>query len=222
MSNQSLPPMPPRIAKLPRDHRGFPVPWFVTWFKDGNVCATGQGVPDFRVADAAKIAVAHRAHRCWVCGEGLGRHLAFVIGPMCAINRVSSEPPSHHDCALFSAQACPFMTRPRMRRNEKDLPDHRDAAGFMIMRNPGVVCVWITHSYKPFRAHDGGQGTLFRIGAPTSVLWFAEGKAATHDEVMASIDSGYPQLLEIATAEGADALAELAKLRAATMALVPA
>ena len=26
-----IPPLPPRIAKLPVDERGYPVPWFVQW-----------------------------------------------------------------------------------------------------------------------------------------------------------------------------------------------
>lgn len=223
MMSTQLPPMPARIARLPRDHRGFPVPWFVQWYQDGKACAFGQGTPDFRVADTSKIGRAIRHGHCWVCGEKVGTFKAFVIGPMCAINRTISEPPSHKDCAVFSATACPFLSRPRMKRNEKDLPEERQgAAGFGIRRNPGVACVWITRSYTPFRAPMGNAGILFEIGKPEEVLWFAEGRAATRSEVLASIDSGFPQLEELAIREGADAIRALGEYRARVLPLLPA
>jgi hypothetical protein len=84
--------LPQRIRQLPISPAGFPAPWFVAWFRDGKPCDPGQGTPDFRVIDTPKIGIAIRQKRCWVCGGFLGRHLAFVIGPMCAINRVISEP----------------------------------------------------------------------------------------------------------------------------------
>jgi hypothetical protein len=178
----SLPPLPRRIQRLPRDRRGFPIPWFV---------ATIDGEPDFRVIGRGKLADAVRQKRCWVCGEPLGRKLAFVIGPMCAITRVISEPPSHRDCALFSAHACPFLTQPRMRRNEKDLPENRvEPAGYGLSRNPGACCVWITHEYHTVRAHRGNDGILFQLGEPTEVLWFCNGRQATREEIAASMESG--------------------------------
>ena len=213
--------MPARIAKLPRDHRGFPVPWFVAYFDEerGERC---EPYPDFRVIDTPKIGRAVRERRCWVCGEPLGIHKAFVIGPMCAINRVISEPPSHRECAEYAARACPFLARPRMRRNETDLPGPvEQAAGFVLKRNPGAVAVWITRTFKPFRPHAGNAGVLFQIGAPETVLWFAHGRAATRAEVLASIDSGYPSLLELAQAEGGEAVAALERQRLAVMPLLP-
>src|SRR4051812_13821199 len=104
-----LPPMPPSIAALPRDHRGYPVPWFVAW---------SEGRPIFPAADPQKLVRAIRERRCWVCGDLLTRYLAFVVGPMCTVNRVSAEPPSHLKCAEFSTRACPFLTRPKMKRVE--------------------------------------------------------------------------------------------------------
>lgn len=213
--------IPPRVAALPIEARGFPVPWFVQWFEDGKP-TDGTGVPDFRVVDERKLVRAVKEKRCWICGQRLGVHLAFVIGPMCAINRVISEPPSHSDCAEFAARNCPFLTRPRMRRNEKDLPEgNTPAAGFGIKRNPGVTCLWVTRSYRPFRPHVGYPGILFRIGEPERVLWFAEGREATRDEVMASIDSGLPLLRAPADQEGAAAVAALEKQYSAAMSLIP-
>lgn len=210
-----LPDIPERIAGLPRDHRGFPVPWFVQWFKDGEPCETGVGVPDFRVADSRKLRLALASPRCWVCGGIMGKHRIFVIGPMCVVNRVTSEPPNHRACAEFSAKACPFLTKPRMRRNAKDTPEAaQDPAGFFIERNPGVVCLYETSYYKPFKPQAGGQGILFRLGMPTQVSWWAEGRRATRAEVQHSIDSGYPILEAMAKQEGSEAVAELTAQRA--------
>jgi hypothetical protein len=210
-----LPPRPARMLGLPLDHRGFPVPWFVAVDP-----ATGER--DFRVADFRKIPLAITKKLCWVCGQPLGKYLAFVIGPMCAVNRVTSEPPCHRACAIYSATACPFLSRPRMRRNEKDLPDDREVAGIAIQRNPGVAAVWITKSYKTFHPHRGGKGVLFHIGPADAVLWFAHGRAATRAEVMESIDSGLPTLREIAALEGSEAITALDREYSKVLPLLPA
>src|SRR4029077_20531487 len=138
-----LPAIPPRIARLFRDSRGFPVPWFVQWCENAERSWPGVGPPDFRVTDSRRFAAAIKQHLCWVCGESLGRHQVFVIGPMCVVNRVTSEPPNHRDCAEFAVKACPFLTQPRMRRNVKNLPDESELpAGFHIDRIPGATCLY--------------------------------------------------------------------------------
>lgn len=217
-----LPQMPDRIARLPRDHRGFPVPWFVQWFKDGEPSDFGAGQPDFRVIDTRKLAKALKQPHCWVCGEQMGVHRVFLIGPMCAINRVISEPPSHRECAEFAARACPFLANPRMRRNEKDLPEGKEAAGFGLKRNPQAICLWETRDYRPFRAHAGNEGVLFKLGTPTRVDWYSHGRPATRAEVMESIDSGFPTLQELAVADGPDAVVALGAYRERALLLLPA
>jgi|SRR5438128_4774021 len=135
-----LEPLPARMRNLPIDDRGYPVPWFVAWI---------DGHSDFRVMDGEKWRAAVKLRRCWVCGQALGRWLAFPIGPMCAINRVTSEPPSHRECAEWSIRNCPFLSQPHMvRRDETDLIDRQEPGGIMIRRNPGVTCLWITRNYE--------------------------------------------------------------------------
>lgn len=203
-------PMPARIRRLPVSPTGFPVPWFVDW---------QDGVPDFRVVGRGKIEHAVKKRLCWVCGEPLGRTFAMTLGPMCAINRTISEPPSHRECALYSAIACPFLSNPRMRRNEVNLPTEIvQAAGNGIKRNPGAVAVWCTRGYRPFRA---GDGVLFTFDDPTEVQWFAEGRTATREEVEASIFSGLPLLEKEAQSEGPEAIAELRRLTANAMRFLP-
>lgn len=191
--------MPERIARLPRDRRGFPVPKFAHWAENGE--------PDFRVVTPGWMATCANQHRCWICGGALGRHLAFVIGPMCAVNRINSEPPSHYDCARFAARNCPFLSQPLAKRNERNLPEeHVPAAGMPIARNPGCACVWITDWYKPFRA---GNGVLFRLGTPSRLEFWAHGRAATREEVEESVRTGLPLLEKVSIEDGPEAVAEL-------------
>ena len=204
-------PIPARIRSLPVSPKGFPVPWFVAWV---------DGAPDFRVVGAGRIAQAHKQRRCWVCGQPLGRYKAMTLGPMCAINRTISEPPSHKDCAVYSAIACPFLSNPRMRRREAGLTeDASDAPGNAIKRNPGACAVWVTEGYRPFRV---GDGVLFTFDDPVEVLWFAHGRAATRAEVEASISSGLPLLTAEAEAEGPRAVEALRRMTADAMRHLPA
>jgi hypothetical protein len=123
--------LPLRMRGLAVDDRGYPVPWFVAWV---------DGQPEFRAVDARKWLQAVRQKLCWVCGQQLGAYLAFILGPMCAINRTISEPPSHRQCAEWSIKNCPFLSRPHMRRRENDMPeDAQESAGFGTKRNPGVT-----------------------------------------------------------------------------------
>jgi hypothetical protein len=201
--------MPDRMKHLPLNDQGFPIPFFVPYY---------DGKPEFRGFDPDRQAICVRHQRCWLCGEPLGKFLVFTIGPMCAVNRASAEPPSHYDCAFYAVQACPFLSQPRMRRNEKDMPENEGAPGIMLKRNPGVTLLWVTRNYKPFKA---GRGVLFKVGDPVRVEFYAEGRNATHDEIMASINSGLPHLRELAEHDGPEAVTELARMVGKAMELVP-
>lgn len=198
MSDSSVPagrrpvdlvPMPPRIARLPRNGVGYPIPWFVATL-DG-------GARDFRIASPGRKVRATRDRLCWICGGRLRASVvSFLIGPMCAVNRISGEPPSHLDCATYAARVCPFLTRPAMRRRDGGMPDgYTSAPGEMIERNPGVALLWTTRTFKPFHPHRGQPGLLYQIGMPTETGWYAEGRAATRAEVLGSITAGLPELV---------------------------
>ena len=206
-----VPTEPRNIAALPRDHTGKPVPWFAAWL---------DGVPDFRVVGPGKTADAVRLGLCWVCGGPAGSYKAFVAGPRCGSNRNSAEPPAHRDCAVYSAQACPFLAVPHMRRRENNLPEGaRDPAGIAIKRNPGITLVWITKSYRVERTPDG---PLFAFGDPVEVLWYAHGRPATRAEVEESIRTGMPLLRVEAERDGPGAVAELEEMAADFTPLLPA
>lgn len=190
---------PPKfMAKLPIDKRGYCVPWFVRWI---------DGQPEFRAMDMYKFDAAIDQRLCWTCGGKLFGEEVFVIGPMCAVNRISSEPPSHRECAQYSAQNCPFLSRPQMVRRKDGLEDIKQPAGVMIERNPGVTLLWFTRRY---RILDAGNGRLFQIGRPFKVEWYCRGRIATRDEIIEAIESGTPLLREAAEKyDGPEGLAHL-------------
>lgn len=188
----SLPPMPPSIAMLPIDERGYPVPFFVAW---------PNGKPDFRVFDPKKFAACQGRKLCWVCGERLREDEpgSFLIGPMCVVNRTTSEPPSHLECAVFSAIACPFLSIPSAQRREANLPDHLEMPGKPILRNPGVSVVYSTLHWQ-YQA-DGFCKGLFALGDPVTTEWYTKGRLASTKEALASINSGLPALIQMAEAD---------------------
>ena len=212
-----LVPMPARVAGLPRNQVGYPIPWFVATLDDG--------VRDFRVGDLAKMVDATNDKLCWICGGRLGAFMTFVIGPMCAVNTISGEPPSHRDCATYAARVCPFLSRPDMQRRPGGKPDDTvPAAGVMLERNPGVALVWTTRSYKPFNPDRGNAGILYEIGRPTEVSWWVQGRAATRAEILDSIQAGLPALIEVCKLEDdpGRATAELDRRVDRAMTLLPA
>lgn len=193
-----LPPIPSRIAALPVSPKGYPTPWFVETMPDGT--------RDFRIMSAGRRVLAVRKKLCWVCGEPVGRHMTFVAGPMCGINRTTAEPPCHMGCAVWSAMACPFMVLPAAKYRLANLPEDARTNEGALTGNPGVAMLWTCQDYTTFRTPGGDW--LITMGEPDHVHWFCEGRRATRDEVVASIDARIHFLEDVAREHGElDALA---------------
>jgi hypothetical protein len=204
-------PVPSRMAHRPISERGFPVPWFVSFL---------NGKWDFVNLDPRKVVEAYNRNICWLCGETLGQYKAFAIGPMCSINRVSSEPPAHLACAEYAVRACPFLARPNAKRNEAaHLAGDENVPGIMLQHNPGAVVIWVTKGFSPMK--DAG-GVLFKVGEPVELHWYAEGRKATRGEIEAAIEKGLPFLRRLAITEGNGAEEELDKQIATAKRLLPA
>lgn len=194
---------PSSMRHRPIDHRGFPVPWFVT-------LKTPEGHWDFINIERERADEAIRFEKCWVSGQKLGRYKAFCIGPMCAINRTAGDPPVTHEIAKWSVKVCPFMSRPMARRAAKNEDAEIEGAGvggIGIMRNPGVTGIWVTLNSEFQR----GRG--FYLGDPVEVTWWREGRPATRDEVLASVNSGIHKLEKLARDEGPEAELALERYR---------
>jgi len=191
---------------LKRDDVGRPVPFFVAYV---------DGKPDFRTMDGRHLRMCLLEDLCWVCGTKLPRRYGkrtgtFVAGPMCLINRTSAEPPSHRECAEWSARACPFLTNPNKGRREANMPEGGTVAGVSIDRNPGVTALIESDEWHPW---DAGNGMLIEFRRIRSVEFMAEGRPASVKEVMESIETGIPLLYDMAKDEGQGAtLALMRKL----------
>jgi len=179
-----------RIKALPLDERGYPVPYFVAYI---------DGKPDFRVADGAKLESVRPGQAL------LGvRPAAGPLPGLCHRADVRHQPeprPNRRRTSTapeWSVKGCPFLSRPNMVRREAGMPDGeeiRQPAGVMIERNPGAICIWVTHEFKLFPDRDNRP--LIRIGEPIEVSWWCQGRTATRAEVQESIDSGLPKLQEM-------------------------
>lgn len=204
--------MPAGVAALPRNKVGYPIPWFVAML-DG-------GVRDFRIVDNQKVVDAVRFRLCWICGKPRGRYGTFTIGSMCAVNRLSAEPPSHWDCAEYAARVCPFLANPHMRRREGGYPvNYVEPPGIMSLRNPLITVLWSSRAWRSFMVSDG---LLFDIGENAGIQWFTWGRPATRHEVIAAMNIGVAELREMAGKEGPIAVNDLDERAARAAELFPA
>jgi hypothetical protein len=164
--------IPPRMVNLPRDARGAPIPWFAGRDAQGHLRVT--------VLDLAKWRDAVKNRRCWMCGAPLGRSYTFVLGPVQAITRTVSEPPSHPGCAEYAVRVCPFLSNPA--RGRFDGVANQSGAPV----NPGVFALWRTLSFELGSPGESrGRGRLI-VGDPARVAWWTRGRPATDAEVEAS------------------------------------
>ncbi|OTP79450.1 hypothetical protein [Caballeronia sordidicola] len=165
-----LPTVPPRMRNLPVNCEGYPVPF---------VCAWIDGEPNFSIADPRKLAACHDQRWCSLCGELLGQYKAFVLDPVAAVTRISTEPPAHIECARFAAAA---------------------------LSRAFVTLVWVTRGYSLERINGK---TVFRIGEPEQTFWYAGGLRATRQEVMDSMQAALPAMYALAHEEGEATVMEL-------------
>lgn len=126
-------PMPLRVAKLPTDRRGFPVPSISCWSSAGNLTpeeltvpvgdvegveavtvmaatcdhVAGEGTPDLAKLCAGKQITMMLQRRCDVCDEPINGTCHFVGR---VTNEWFREAPLHWDCAVYSLQVCPGIS----------------------------------------------------------------------------------------------------------------
>lgn len=107
-------PMPSRIRALPRDPRGYPIPWIV--YRDVN------GKPHFTINDQQRVAQCLTDDLCPICGGKLLPGRWFVGGPEAAFheNGAYADPPLHAECAHYALQTCPFIAAPHYGKRIED------------------------------------------------------------------------------------------------------
>jgi hypothetical protein len=100
-------PIPDRMRDLPRDARGFPIPFIVMRDRDGR--------PHFTINDEARRRFVLENDRCAICNFPLNRGRWYVGGPACAFHKRGAylDPPMHRECAHYALQVCPYLAAPR-------------------------------------------------------------------------------------------------------------
>lgn len=95
--------IPERMAALPRDARGFPVPYVVLRDADGT--------PHFVVNDSELMLRCATMRLCGICGSALEQVVWFIGGVRNAFHRNGgyNDPPMHDECAHYALQVCPFL-----------------------------------------------------------------------------------------------------------------
>lgn len=119
-------PMPSRVARLPRNSAGLPVPGNIVWCPaddDGSIlvtksdelgghitcqCTPGRGTPAFGEQCPVRQRQFMTQRRCGLCTQDIAatEQLAF-IGETDA--QYYLEPPLHHSCAAYALQVCPRL-----------------------------------------------------------------------------------------------------------------
>ena len=97
--------LPPRIAALPKDKRGYPVPYIVYVYEDGR--------PEFAVNDIEITRKAIKENRCHVCGQENDPEPWFVGGPGSVFlngdRAVFRDGAMHQECMTFALEVCPHL-----------------------------------------------------------------------------------------------------------------
>ena len=127
--------MPERIARLPKDERGYPVTYIAAYI---------DGKPDLGIQDFSKVLSCVREWRCHVCGEKLGNLGYFISYEPIAKRPRFLDPAIHKECALYSLKVCPYLANPSAKhRSSKMLATDRTDLGEVTGRSHKVVLLGV-------------------------------------------------------------------------------
>jgi len=187
--------MPKRIARLPRDKRGYPIPW--------NVLRGSDGTPLFTVNDSVKHMMALQGKLCPICGEPLGVHIWFVGGPLSAFhpNGRYIDLPSHKECAEFSLRTCPHLSAPKYTHridhiiNEGKVPEGALLTDPTV--NPDRPAVFVMVRSSGMKIYQTANGIYVRPDGITGIEYWNFGKQLSEAEgvelVRISMGEGWVQ-----------------------------
>lgn len=140
--NPSIP-MPPNIAALPKDRRGYPIPFIVQ--------IDPAGVPLFTVNDNGRQLECVFKKICPICGVRLSKQLWYVGGPKSAFHKYGCYHDSamHYECMAYALRVCPYLAMRGKRADmEKILPhmQKRMGSGAILVdptMEPGTPVVFV-------------------------------------------------------------------------------
>ena len=98
--------VPGRMQHLPRDRRGYPIPF--------GAFVDVDGTPHFTINDEQKRAQMIAHDLCSICGKVLLRGRWFAGGPRSAFDPrgVYIDMPMHDECVHYALRVCPYLAAP--------------------------------------------------------------------------------------------------------------
>lgn len=161
--------MPPAIARLPKDARGYPVPYSALYV---------NGKPDFTQVDPSRWVRLFKIKGCGVCGSPITGRLFFVGGPMCATNRLFFDHPMHEDCAVYALRVCPFLALPKMAYRKRE-DEGVEVLASVSDRKPEIFMMGKARAYDV--TMNGSEPLLY--AAPwESLRWWRAGVEIAEEE----------------------------------------
>lgn len=96
-------PLPSRMQSLPRDHRGYPIPYVIIH--------DAKGCPMFVANDSLKQRDCVYGRLCPICGSKLDSDYWFVGGPGSGLDPqgVYLDSAMHHECMTYALMVCPYL-----------------------------------------------------------------------------------------------------------------
>lgn len=176
---------PERIARLPHDKRGYPIPW--------NVLKADDGTPFFIVNDDRKAWRALRGRLCPICGEPLGGWIWLVGGPLSAFdpNGYYFDLPGHRECMEFALQTCPYLAIPKYLRHsdaiahvEKLPPEARVLLDETVIPERPEVMVAVAPSKIALKDRSGLQPYLKPVKPYRDYTFWRHGKKLDEAEAL--------------------------------------
>lgn len=98
--------MPDRIKALPKDQRGYPIPFVVLRDDDD--------MPNFQLDSARRISQCMVNVACGVCGQPLENEIWFLGNYLRALSPSGFyiDSPLHKQCGTYALKVCPFLAAP--------------------------------------------------------------------------------------------------------------
>lgn len=150
-------PIPPELAHLKRDDRGYPIPFFVSKV---------DGKPQFQVISQEKQVMCVERKLCAICGKKLYKDGAyFVSGPMGLFNKFQTDPGMHRVCAEFSLRACPHLYYEKSQRRDVKGPISETLApnDHMAMAKPTEIFLAKGSKFWLEKIDNGNTGVAFTL-----------------------------------------------------------
>jgi hypothetical protein len=181
--------MPERIAQLPRDARGYPIPYVVQ--RD----QTGQPLFIVNNRDLANHCV--RRKLCSICGEKMVKELWFVGGPQSAFHPHGAyyDSAMHHDCLQYALRVCPYMAMSKQAADlDRVMPKIQDRLKENVLmwdptindRRPDLFVAVMAYGQSLTGSPMGGF-YLHPLRPYHAVEYWREGEQLTADEGLAIV-----------------------------------